>query len=47
MQTAIIGEGGILCTKGEDFFEKPASEYLNQMAIAVLHDVDLTHRQRY
>jgi hypothetical protein len=28
MQTAIIGEADILCTKDDDFFEKPAGELL-------------------
>jgi putative PIN family toxin of toxin-antitoxin system len=46
MQTAIIGEADILCTKDDDFFEKPASEYLSKMGIAVLTDGDLMHRLR-
>ena len=46
MQTAIIGEADILCTKDEDFFEKPASEYLRRMDIAVLDDIALMHRLR-
>jgi predicted nucleic acid-binding protein len=43
MQTAIIGEADILCTKDDDFFEKPASEYLSEMGIAVLDDISLMH----
>ena len=46
MQTAIIGEGDILCTKDDDFFEKPASEYLSKLGIAVLDDISLMHRLR-
>jgi putative PIN family toxin of toxin-antitoxin system len=46
MQTAIIGEAEILCTKDEDFFETPASEYLNKMGIAVVDDVALIQRLR-
>jgi len=46
MQTAIIGEADILCTKGEDFFEDPASEYLRKMDVAVLDDITLMHRLR-
>ena len=46
MQTAIIGEADILCTKDEDFFEKPASEYLGKMGIAVLDDIALMQRLR-
>jgi putative PIN family toxin of toxin-antitoxin system len=46
MQTAIIGEADILCTKDDDFFEKPASEFLSEMGIAVLDDISLMHRLR-
>lgn len=46
MQTAIIGEADILCTKDEDFFEKPAREYLSKMGIAVLDDISLMQRLR-
>ena len=44
MQTAIIGEADILCTRDNDFFEDPASEYLGKMGIAVLDDLALIHR---
>jgi putative PIN family toxin of toxin-antitoxin system len=46
MQTAIIGEAEILCTKDEDFFETPAAEYLYKMGIAVVDDVALMQRLR-
>jgi putative PIN family toxin of toxin-antitoxin system len=46
MQTAIIGEADILCTKDEDFFESPAAEYLDKMGIAVIDDIALMHRLR-
>jgi putative PIN family toxin of toxin-antitoxin system len=46
MQTAIIGEADILCTKDEDFFENPACEYLRNLGVAVLDDIDLIHRLR-
>jgi predicted nucleic acid-binding protein len=46
MQTAIIGEADIICTKDEDFFEEPANEYLSKMGIAVLDDVSLMRRLR-
>jgi hypothetical protein len=35
MQTAIIGEADILCTKDNDFFEDPAREYPGKLGIAV------------
>jgi putative PIN family toxin of toxin-antitoxin system len=46
MQTAIIGEADILCTKDEDFFEKPASEYLSKMGITIMDDIALMKRLR-
>jgi hypothetical protein len=46
MQTAIIGEADILCTKDDDFFSEPASGYLRKLGIAVLDDVSLMHRLR-
>jgi len=46
MQTAIIGEADILCTNDQDFFDKPASEYLSKMGIGVLGDISLMHRLR-
>jgi len=46
MQTAILGEADVLCTKDDDFFQKPASEYLMKLGIAVLDDVSLMHRLR-
>jgi putative PIN family toxin of toxin-antitoxin system len=46
MQTAIIGEANILCTKDEDFFETPAVEYLDKMGIAVVDDVGLIQALR-
>ena len=33
MQTAIIGDADILCTKDDDFFEKPASDYLSRRGL--------------
>jgi len=46
MQTAIIGEADILCTKADDFFEEPDREYLGKMGIAVLDDISLMQRLR-
>jgi predicted nucleic acid-binding protein len=46
MQTAIIGEADILCTKDSDFFEDPAREYLSKLGIVVLDDISLIHRLR-
>jgi putative PIN family toxin of toxin-antitoxin system len=46
MQTAIVGEAEVLCTRDKDFFEKPAFEYLNKIGISVLDDIALMHRLR-
>jgi predicted nucleic acid-binding protein len=46
MQTAIIGEADIICTKDEDFFETPANEYLSEIRVAVLDDIALMQRLR-
>lgn len=46
MQTAIIGEADILCTKDDDFFAEPACEYLRKMGIGVLDDISLMQRLR-
>lgn len=41
MQTAIIGEADILCTRDQDFFEPPAEPFLRRSGIAVLDDIAL------
>lgn len=46
IQTAIIGEADVLCTKDDDFFEKTASEYLIKMGIKVMDDITLMKRLR-
>ena len=46
MQTAIIGEADILCTRDDDFFAPPAAQYLDKMGIAVTDDIALMHRLR-
>jgi uncharacterized protein len=44
MQTAVIGEADVLCTRDRDFFEPPAAEFLKKAGIAVLDDISLMHR---
>lgn len=46
MQTAIIGEADVLCTKDRDFFEAPADSFLRSAGIAVLDDISLARRLR-
>jgi len=46
MQTAVIGEADVLCTKDRDFFEPPADAFLRKAGIAVLDDLSLIRRLR-
>jgi putative PIN family toxin of toxin-antitoxin system len=44
LQTALIGEANILCTMDRDFFEPPASIFLESRGIEVLTDAQLMQR---
>jgi putative PIN family toxin of toxin-antitoxin system len=46
MQTAIIGDAEVLCTKDQDFFDPPAQPFLQRADIEVLDDVPLLSRLR-
>ena len=46
MQTAIIGDADMLCTKDQDFFDPPARLFLQRAGIEVLDDLALLHRLR-
>lgn len=46
MQTAIIGEADVLCTRDQDFFEPPAEPFLRRAGIVVLDDIALMQRLR-
>ena len=46
MQTAVIGDARIICTKDRDFFEPPADAFLRQAGMTVLDDVALMRRLR-
>lgn len=46
LQTAVIGEADVLCTRDQDFFTPPASEFLDKAGIAVLDEVSLLNRLR-
>jgi putative PIN family toxin of toxin-antitoxin system len=46
VQTAIIGEAGIICTNDEDFFEKSIAQYLSNHGISVLDEIALMERLR-
>lgn len=47
MQTAIIGEADVLCTRDQDFFEPPAEPFLRRAGIAVLDEIALMQRLRF
>lgn len=46
MQTAVIGEAEILCTRDRDFFVPPAEPFLRRAGIDVLDDIALMQRLR-
>jgi putative PIN family toxin of toxin-antitoxin system len=46
MQTAIIGEAHVLCTRDQDSFEPPAEPFLHKAGITVLDDNALMQRLR-
>ncbi len=46
MQTAVIGEADVICTKDRDFFESPATDFLAKAGIVVLDDISLIRRLR-
>jgi len=47
LQTAVIGEADVLCTRDRDFFEPPAESFLRGAGIEVLDDISLIQRLRY
>lgn len=46
IQTAIIGEAEVLCTRDQDFFDPPAEPFLQRAGIEVLDDIALMQRLR-
>jgi uncharacterized protein len=44
LQTAILGEANVLCTRDADFYSQPAAGFLDKAGIAVLDDVALLKR---
>ena len=46
LQTAVIGEANILCTRDEDFYDPVATEFLSKLGITVTDDISLMHRLR-
>ncbi len=46
MQTAVIGEADVICTRDHDFFEPPTSAFLQKLGIAVMDDLGLIRHLR-
>lgn len=46
IQTAIIGEANVICTRDQDFFEPPAEPFLQRAGIEILDDIELMQRLR-
>ena len=46
MQTGILGEAEILCTRDQDFFNPPAEPFLRRAGVEVLDDIALMQRLR-
>jgi len=46
VQTAVVGEADVICTRDRDFFDPQASAYLQKLGIAVMDDVALIKHLR-
>jgi putative PIN family toxin of toxin-antitoxin system len=46
LQTAVLGEADILCTRDEDFYDPVTIDFLNKTGITVMDDISLIKRLR-
>jgi len=46
LQTAILGDADILCSRDDDFYNPPAATFLDKAGVAVMDDIALLHRLR-
>jgi predicted nucleic acid-binding protein len=46
VQTAVIGEADVICTKDEDFYDPAIAHFLARLGILVMDDVTLIQRIR-
>jgi putative PIN family toxin of toxin-antitoxin system len=46
LQTAVLGEANILCTRDEDFYDPVTIDFLNKTGIIVMDDISLIKRLR-
>jgi putative PIN family toxin of toxin-antitoxin system len=47
VQTALIGEADVICTKDEDFYDPAITRFLAKVGISVMDDVTLMQRMRH
>jgi len=47
VQTALIGEADVICTKDDDFYDPGITRFLTRVGISVMDDVTLMQRMRY
>lgn len=47
IQTALIGEAEVICTKDDDFYDPGIVRFLSRVGIAVMDDVTLIRRIRH
>ncbi|MGD0774585.1 MAG: putative toxin-antitoxin system toxin component, PIN family [Candidatus Solibacter sp.] len=46
VQTALIGEADVICTKDEDFYDPGLTRFLTRVGISVMDDATLMQRMR-
>jgi predicted nucleic acid-binding protein len=46
VQTALIGEAAVICTRDEDFYDPGLIRFLARVGISVIDDVGLMQRMR-
>ncbi len=47
VQTALIGEADVICTKDDDFYDPGITRFLTRVGISVMDDITLMQRMRY
>jgi putative PIN family toxin of toxin-antitoxin system len=46
VQTALIGEADVICTKDDDFYDPGITRFLTRVGISVMDDITLMQRMR-
>jgi predicted nucleic acid-binding protein len=47
VQTALIGEADVICTKDDDFYDPRITRFLTRVGISVMDDVTLMQKMKY